>query len=56
MSGDEKEQQLQRELAECVMSSSWIWCVVGLGIAIPIGVKTKVGVCGWCPLWACVCW
>lgn len=38
---DAKEQQLQRELGECVMGSSWIFCVLGLGLAIPIGIKTK---------------
>ena len=42
---DERELQQQRleaELAECVMSSSWFYCVAGVALAVPLGVRRKV--------------
>ena len=40
---DRREADLKTELAECVLDGSWIFCVVGVALAIPIGVRTKVG-------------
>lgn len=33
--------QLQNELAECVMSHSYMWCLAGVLLSIPLGVKTR---------------
>ncbi|CAL5225825.1 g8606 [Coccomyxa viridis] len=38
---DSREVQLQRELADCVMSSSWIFCLSGVALSIPFGIRSK---------------
>ena len=40
--GDGTEDRLQKELASCVLESSYKYCVLGVAASIPIGVKTKV--------------
>ncbi|KAL4856377.1 hypothetical protein ACK3TF_003181 [Chlorella vulgaris] len=37
---DEREKQLGKELSDCVMGSPW-FCVAGLVLAIPLGVRSK---------------
>lgn len=38
---DDREKELQQALAGCVLDSSWFYCVAGVGLAIPIGVRLK---------------
>jgi hypothetical protein len=38
---EEQEQQLQTALADCVFDSSWFWCLAGVLVAVPLGVKTR---------------
>ena len=46
MADDPRQQQLQQELADCVMGASWLWCVAGVAAAVPLGVKKKVRAVG----------
>lgn len=36
---DDREKELQQALAGCVLDSSWFYCVAGVALAIPIGVR-----------------
>ncbi|KAL4458277.1 hypothetical protein ABPG75_013142 [Micractinium tetrahymenae] len=38
---DPREHELQRELSDCVLGSSWFYCVAGVALAVPIGVRRK---------------
>ncbi|CAL8469772.1 g9314 [Coccomyxa elongata] len=38
---DEKEKKLQESLADCVLTSSWIFCLGGVALSVPFGVKYK---------------
>jgi hypothetical protein len=40
--GDGTEERLQKELATCVLGSSYRYCLLGVAASIPIGVKMKV--------------
>lgn len=39
---DATEQELQKELAQCVMQSSWFCCVAGVVMSIPMCIRLKV--------------
>eukprot|EP00884_Botryococcus_braunii_P015887 jgi/Botrbrau1/2982/Bobra.0026s0045.2 len=38
---DQREKELQQDLSDCVLKSSWIFTCLGLGLAIPLGIRTK---------------
>ena len=38
---DEREKELQKALAECVLDSSWLCTVVGVALSIPVSVRLK---------------
>ncbi|KAK9814810.1 hypothetical protein WJX72_011894 [[Myrmecia] bisecta] len=38
---DSKEKELEKAVFDCVLESSWKYCVIGLGLAVPLGVKFK---------------
>ncbi|BDA47765.1 hypothetical protein COCOBI_11-0220 [Coccomyxa sp. Obi] len=38
---DEKERKLQESLADCVLSSSWMFCLGGVALSVPFGIKFK---------------
>jgi hypothetical protein len=40
---DPREKQLSQALADCVLDSSWFFCVAGVALAIPLGIRQKVG-------------
>ncbi|PRW61191.1 Hydroxyacyl-thioester dehydratase type mitochondrial [Chlorella sorokiniana] len=38
---DARKLQLEQELGDCVLNSSWFFCVAGVALAVPLGVKKK---------------
>ncbi|KAI7842771.1 hypothetical protein COHA_003519 [Chlorella ohadii] len=38
---DARKRQLEQELSDCVLNSSWFFCVAGVALAVPLGVKKK---------------
>lgn len=39
---DREEEFLQRDLAECVLESSYLFTLCGVALSIPLGVRYKV--------------
>jgi len=41
MEKESKEKEMSYAMGECVLTSSWVFSVLGAAIAIPIGIRRK---------------